>query len=265
MSDRAYESKTLFVTVKTYPNPSRKHIETTCVSGITDEGCWMRLHPVHFRLLEDNSQFQRYSWIRVRVNKATQDPRPESYHLDESKIGIIRYTTTDNMWQERREIIEPLLSRSIEDLQDQQACSRTSLGAIRPKEITRFQIKDADPHWSPEQRAKLSQLGLFSPQNVPLLEKIPFEFVYDFSCDDPRCNGHSMQVFDWEVAQSYRKWSRDKSRTEWEKQFRDMYDYRVRKMCDTIFFMGTLAKYPTTWTIGGIFFAPKQRPQPTLW
>jgi hypothetical protein len=59
--------------------------------------------------------------------------------------------------------------------------------------------------------------------------------------------------------------SRDKVRTEWERQLRDMYDYRVRRMCDTIFFMGTLAKYPATWTIGGIFFAPKQRPQPTLW
>src|SRR6266566_5199294 len=151
MGDQANETKLLFVTVKTYPNPSKKHIETTCVSGITDDGCWMRLHPVHFRLLEDSSQFQRYSWIRVRVNKATQDPRPESYHLDESKIEIIRPTKTDNMWQERREIIEPLLSRSIEDLQDQQGSSRTSLGAIRPKEITRFQIKDAEPHWSPEQ------------------------------------------------------------------------------------------------------------------
>src|SRR5260370_41359367 len=88
MGNRENETKTLFVTVKTYPNPSRKHIETTCVSGITDEGRWMRLHPVQFRLLEDNSQFQRYSCIRVRVNKATRDPRPESYHLDESKIAI---------------------------------------------------------------------------------------------------------------------------------------------------------------------------------
>ena len=56
----------------------------------------MRLHPVHFRLLEDSSQFQRYSWIRMRVKKATQDPRPESYHLDESKIEIIKHTATDN-------------------------------------------------------------------------------------------------------------------------------------------------------------------------
>jgi len=32
-----------------------------------------------------------------------------------------------------------------------------------------------------------------------------------------------------------------------------------------LFFLGTLAAYPKTWIIGGIFFAPRKRPEPTLW
>lgn len=73
-----------------------------------------------------------------------------------------------------------------------------------------------------------------------------------------------MQVFDWEVAQAYRKWRQGKTRAEWENMFRKEFDYKVRHFNDSLLFLGTLAAYPKTWIIGGIFFAPKQRPEPTL-
>ena len=272
-----YETKKLFVTVKTYPTPSTTYIETTCVSGITDDGHWIRIHPVRFRALEEDNQFQRYSWIQVRANKATRDPRPESYHVDEETIQFQSRLLTANAWQERREIVEPMLSQSVEDLRDQQANYHTSLGVIRPKEITSFSIEKADKDWSPKQLAKLDQQDLFALKQGTRLEKIPFDFYYDFICDDPRCHGHHMKVLDWEVAQSYRKWSRRVTQDEWEKKMKEMYDDRVRHSFDSLFFLGTLAKYPTTWTIGGIFFAPKKRSeilqqhkhpethQPTLW
>ncbi len=259
-----YETKTLLVTVKTYPTPSAKYIETTCVSGITDDGHWIRLHPVNFRSLEEADQFPRYSRIRVRVNKATRDNRPESYHLNMDSIERLEVLSTDNYWQRRREIIEPMLSRSVEDLADQQEEHGTSLGLIRPKEITRFRIEDTDANWSHDQLAKLGRQELFSPHLMPRLEKIPFRFIYEFNCNDPRCHGHTMQVFDWEVAQAYRKWRQGKTRAEWENMFRKEFDYKVRRFNDTLLFLGTLAAYPKTWIIGGIFFAPKQRPEPTL-
>ncbi len=49
--NQPYETKTLLVSVKTYPTPSAKYIETTCVSGITEDGHWIRLHPINFRSL----------------------------------------------------------------------------------------------------------------------------------------------------------------------------------------------------------------------
>jgi hypothetical protein len=113
MNRQQYETKTLLVTVKTYPTPSKKYIETTCVSGLTDDGHWIRLHPVNFRTLEEESRFPRYSWIRVRVNKSTQDHRPESYHLDIDNIEHLRKVSTTNEWHERRSIIEPMLSTTV--------------------------------------------------------------------------------------------------------------------------------------------------------
>src|SRR5260370_9893641 len=135
-----YETKKLFVTVKTYPTPSATYIETTCVSGIADDGHWIRIHPIRFRSLEEDNRFPRYTWIQVRANKATRDPRPESYHEDENTIQVLSHPPTTNTCQERREIVEPMLSQSVEDLRDQQANNHTSLGLILPKPITTFTL-----------------------------------------------------------------------------------------------------------------------------
>ncbi len=53
-----FETKKVLVTVKTYPNPSRKYQETVCVAGIDlDTKTWIRLYPIKFRDLEANKQF----------------------------------------------------------------------------------------------------------------------------------------------------------------------------------------------------------------
>jgi len=68
MSNKRNKAKTLLVTVKTYPTPSAKYIET----------------------------------------------RPESYHLDIDSIEQLGVTPTTNNWEQRRAVIEPLLSCSVE-------------------------------------------------------------------------------------------------------------------------------------------------------
>ena len=47
-------TKKVFVVGKTYPNPSKKYRETTCIGGVTDEGKWIRMYPVPFRLMPDD-------------------------------------------------------------------------------------------------------------------------------------------------------------------------------------------------------------------
>ena len=51
------EKKRVFITVKTYPNISDKYAELVCTAGILEDGTWIRLYPVPFRLLKKEQQF----------------------------------------------------------------------------------------------------------------------------------------------------------------------------------------------------------------
>ncbi len=46
----------ILVLCKTYPSPSAKYSETSCVAGITEPGNLIRLYPVPFRLVNDEQQ-----------------------------------------------------------------------------------------------------------------------------------------------------------------------------------------------------------------
>ncbi|MDB6134917.1 MAG: hypothetical protein JWM59_3160 [Verrucomicrobiales bacterium] len=46
------------ILAKTYPQPSVKYRETTCVAAITDQRQFRRLFPVPFRFLSGDQQFK---------------------------------------------------------------------------------------------------------------------------------------------------------------------------------------------------------------
>jgi len=46
-----WEQIQLLITVKTYPHPSPRYVETVCTGGLARDGRWIRLYPVPFRLL----------------------------------------------------------------------------------------------------------------------------------------------------------------------------------------------------------------------
>ena len=50
---------------KTYPSPSSKYAETSCVAGMTEDGKFIRLYPVPFRLVADEQQFKK--WKRIPI------------------------------------------------------------------------------------------------------------------------------------------------------------------------------------------------------
>ena len=75
--------KKVFITVKTYPNPSASYVETVCTAGIVEGEGWVRLYPVPYRVSEGytGKQFKKYQWITVDVVKrplSSGDKRPES-------------------------------------------------------------------------------------------------------------------------------------------------------------------------------------------
>jgi hypothetical protein len=67
----------ILILCKTYPSPSGKHVETSCVAGMEEGGRLIRLFPVPFRLVDDEKQFKKWQWIKARVEKARNDHRPE--------------------------------------------------------------------------------------------------------------------------------------------------------------------------------------------
>ena len=71
----------VLILCKTYPSPSAKYAETSCVAGMTEDGKLIRLYPVPFRLVSDEQQFKKWQWITARFEKARDDHRPESHRV----------------------------------------------------------------------------------------------------------------------------------------------------------------------------------------
>lgn len=48
----------ILILCKTYPSPSARYVETSCVAGISEAGELKRLYPVPFRLIQDEEAKQ---------------------------------------------------------------------------------------------------------------------------------------------------------------------------------------------------------------
>lgn len=79
----------MLITVKAYPNPSRTLAEAACIAGVDREHNFVRLYPLPFRNLEDDQQFRKYQWIRLRARKARTDPRPETLRPELASIVVL--------------------------------------------------------------------------------------------------------------------------------------------------------------------------------
>ncbi len=255
--DSVWETKRVLITVRTYPTPARKGVEVSCTAGITDDGHWIRLFPVPWRLLSYDKRFRKYQWIEVNIKKAS-DPRPESYQLDPDTIKILTEPlSTNNDWQMRKDIIYPLKAHCLCCLQTQRDANQfPTLGIIKPKSIRSFKIEKSDAKWSQEQMESLKQMSLFDNQPLRELEKIPYIFSYNFICQEHNCTGHELMCTDWEIMESYRLWSK-KYGKDWEKYFRQKYETEMILEKDTHFYVGTLHEHPNAWIIVGLFYPPK--------
>lgn len=202
----SHEKKTVLVTVKAYPNPSKKYGETVCVAGIDlDTKKWIRLYPIPYRDLDDDKKFPKYSIIEVMAKKSNDDHRPESYKVDAGSITIVGHLDTGKKrdWAERKKHVFPTISKSMCEILRRAEEADLSLGAFRPKSPD-FIIKKASKVDEDERQACYAQLSFLNrTKNAP--EAIPFDFRYRFFCEDePLCSGHNLQIVDWEIVQAYR-------------------------------------------------------------
>jgi hypothetical protein len=251
-------TKRVLITVRTYPVPARRGIEVSCTAGVSD-GKWIRIFPIPYRFLTPDQRFTKYQWIDVDVTRPRNDVRSESYTLRIDSIRRTETVGTADYWRARKDIIFPLRRNSLCEISRDRQNGGPTLGIFRPDKISRLIIKAADqPDWTPQQQAILSQQLLgFEHAPKTALEKIPFDFLYDFRCADPACKGHKMTCTDWEMGAAYRRW-RDQYGTRWEAKFRQRFERDMISKNETHFYVGNMHQHQNNWLVVGLFYPPKQ-------
>ena len=258
----APETKTALIVVRTYPTPATKGVEVSCTAAITDQGEWLRLFPVPYRRLKPVQRFHKYQWIDIEVEKSS-DARPESFRISRQDMIAIKspVLSTADGWRARKDIIAPLMSPSMCALRRQRdEHKHPTLGIFKPARIDRLIIEPAAADWTPAQLKILRQGDLFETAPAEELQKIPFDFSYEFHCSDAGCNGHTMRCTDWEMGQAWRKWQ-----TEYgdgcQEKFRLRFEHEMQDKLDTHLYVGTVHKFPATWIVVGLFYPPKVTPK----
>jgi hypothetical protein len=248
----------ILVLVKAYPSLSQRYVETVCVAGVTDKGEWRRLYPVPYRRLQQQQRFKKYHWIEADTTPNTHEKlgRKESHKVDAASIRILSAVGTEKgTWSARNRLLLPLKTHSLEALEELKKKDKTSLGLIRPKAVTDFKIIPLSEcrEWERE-LIEGNQRTLFEEYTSPL-EKIPWKFSYSFTCDDPRCKGHTIMCEDWELMESWRSWRKQYPTQDLLLAKIKEHYFDWMKQRDLHFFVGTEWRY-NRFIIIGLYYPP---------
>jgi len=254
----------ILILAKTYPSPSTRYRETTCVAGVNSNGQMRRIFPVPFRLLGGSAQFKKWEWINARMSVPSGDHRPESRRIDTDSIvrtgKILQVKGGD--WSERLQWIEPHVVDSFTALEVRRQNSGETFGFIRPSRLLELTITPSkEEEWTEQDKIKLSQDGLFDSIEVKRrapLRKLPYEFHYRYSIDTAvGVETHTHKLTDWEAGALY--WNCIESYgLQWEAKFRRRLETEFAEK-DLYFLMGTIHRFPDQWLIVGLVYPPKQQ------
>lgn len=265
---RVREEKILIL-AKTYPSPSSKHVETSCVAGINEHGRMRRLYPVPFRLIEEGRRFKKWQWITVRIEKAAQDHRPESHRLYIDTLSCGEEVSSRRDWVMRWQWLERIPSfTDFEALRSACDHQKLSLGLVRPKLLNGLEIRKArHPDWTAEEREKLMRYelqGQLFPEaevrkQVAGLRKIPFDFYYRYTCETPDGEKDYLhKIVDWEAGALFWNCKRHHAK-DWEGPFREKLEVQMRDR-EMMFLMGNQHRFQDQWLIVSLIYPPKRTP-----
>ena len=256
-----WEKKRVLVTVKAYPEKSKKHGTVVCTAGITDKGDWIRLYPMPYSTFLGPGKIHRYDWIEAECEKVTDEKlgRKESFRVRDGSVNIIDRSISIGKingkapWEKRNEIILPKIAPSLEYLQEQYQKDKTSLGLIKPTAVMDFFTRE-ELQQPPEPKEYQRSLD---NQIIPIIDAIPHIFAYKFRCAG--CNAgkqHDIMCEDWELFESYRTWWKTYPDVKilWEKLHEKFFDFMIRN--DLHFYMGMYSQQPT-WLIIGLYYPPE--------
>jgi hypothetical protein len=248
----------ILILCKTYPSPSGKRVETSCVAGMGPSGNLIRLFRVPFRLIGGAQQFKKWQWVSARIERAIGDRRPESHKLF---VDTINFTgdplPTAKCWHARRDPLSKLkIFNDFGALEADRLAAGTTLGLVRPSRIVALEITaTSKADWTEEEKAKLLQSqrqgGLFDDTDTKALvtlKKLPFDFHYRYVCQfDGTSREYRHKIVDWEAGALYWNCSQ-RHGDDWEQPFRKKLETQL-PAADLLFLMGTIHRFPDQWLI----------------
>jgi hypothetical protein len=258
----------ILILAKTYPSPSAKYTETSCVAGITDSGEMRRLFPIPFRLIEKGRQFKKWQWIEAMVEKAPSDHRVESHKVYVDTIIPQETIEPKRRWAGRIPWIDRIPTfTDFADIETSRTNHKITLALLRPERVVELVISKADsPDWTDAEKALLlrneMQENLFKEEDVRqyinTLRKVPFNFHYKYACDTPEGEKfYKHKIIDWEACALY--WNCRKSHGErWEKPFRAKLEQALVRS-DLMLLMGNQHRFADQWLIISVIYPPKQK------
>ena len=262
------QTERILILCKTYPSPSAKYAETSCVAGMSEAGRLIRLYPVPFRLVADEQQFKKWQWITARIQRSSDDRRVESHRLFVDTIELGEIVPPSNDWKHRRQWLAKLpVFEDFDALElARQQPDGPTLALLRPKRVLGLDIKPVShPDWTDEEKAKLLQMQaqghLFeeTDPDLRMLRKLPHDFHYRYECESSAgVKPYRHKLVDWEIGALY--WNvYQRHRAAWEAPFRAKIGAELPGR-DLMFLMGTIHRFPDQWLIVSVIYPPKPQP-----
>ena len=263
----------VLITVKAYPKPSGKYEELVCSAGLLEDGTWIRIYPVPFRLLDDQRKYPKYAWIQLDLERRDKDFRPESFRPVRGiheEIKVFEKLSTADGWRARREIVLRSVYTSMDDLiQDSRTTRCVSLATLRPTKVVDVVATPCDPQWPDSWQTFIKENDLFQTDRNKRkhpIRKVPYDFHYRFETADGRTR--NLQIEDWELGALYWNCLRRASGDETEAVAKVRDKFLALAKADLHLFLGTTLQYhrisaDNPFIIVGVFYPPRIR-QPEL-
>lgn len=258
----------ILILAKTYPSPSSKYSETSCVAGITDKGESRRLYPIPFRLLDDGQKFKKWQWVEVATQLNTMDKRKESRKIAYDTLKLHTVVETKDNWNDRKYWISNMPEVKIfsDDKPTKPADINedVTLALFKPKEFS-LEISKCSPEWTKEEKRNLIKMGeqetsLFTSEEKMLpkttLQKVPYDFYYIIPVQTQAGSTRKMKIkiIDWEAYSLYFTCTQSYG-LNWEAKFREKLEDCFRNKEITLL-LGNLHRFQWEWVIVSLIYPP---------